>query len=180
MSSLLHLAEATDLVAIVTIRNAAFRGASARQTGSIESGYVTGTRTDESLLREEIAGGTQFLLAKEFGTSTIQGCVSLQSLSPERWYVGSIAVDPVFQNTGLGRKLLHGAEEYATAHGARVIEITVVSARNAHISWYERRGYRLTGEIRPFPYGNSRFGTPTRTDLEFVVLVKEMLREQRD
>ena len=78
------------------------------------------------------------------------------------------------QNTGFGRELLHSAEEYAAAHGARMMEITVVNIRNALISWYERRGYHLTGETRPFPYGDNRFGIPTRIDLEFVVMEKHL------
>ena len=57
---------------------------------------------------------------------------------------------------------------------ARNIEITVVNVRAALISWYERKGYRLTGEIRPFPYGDNRFGIPTRNDLEFLVLIKSL------
>jgi ribosomal protein S18 acetylase RimI-like enzyme len=174
MSISLPLAGETDLQAIVAIMNAVFRGASGKQSWSVETGYVTGNRTDEMLLREEIAGGAQFLLAKENGTSALQGCVSLQALSPDRWYLGSLTVDPALQNTGFGRELLHSAEEYAAAHGARMMEITVVNIRNALISWYERRGYHLTGETRPFPYGDNRFGIPTRIDLEFVVMEKHL------
>jgi ribosomal protein S18 acetylase RimI-like enzyme len=171
MSVSLQLAEETDLPAIVAIMNLAFRGTLAEQSWSIGTSYMTGSRTDESLLREEIAGGAQFLLAKDM-TSALQGCVSLQALSSERWYLGSLTVDPALQNKGFGRELLDSAEEYAILHGARVMEITVVSLRNALISWYERRGYRRTGKTRPFPYGDNRFGTPTRNDLEFVVLEK--------
>ena len=56
----------------------------------------------------------------------------------------------------------------------RVIEMTVINIRATLIAWYERRGYRLTGETRPFPYGDDRFGTPTRPDLAFVVLEKPL------
>jgi hypothetical protein len=62
-------------------------------------------------------------------------------------------------------------------HGAGTIEMTVVNVRKSLISRYQRRGYRLTGKTRPFPYGDDRFGTPTRGDLEFVVLERH-LREQ--
>jgi ribosomal protein S18 acetylase RimI-like enzyme len=174
MSISLQLAEEIDLPAIVAIMNAAFRGTSAEQSWSVETRYVTGNRTNELLLREEIAAGAQFLLAKEDVTSDLQGCVSLQALSPERWYLGSLTVNPALQNTGLGRKLLRSAEEYAVVHGARTMEMTVVNVRDALISWYERRGYYLTGETRPFPYGDNRFGMPTRNDLEFVVLEKHL------
>ncbi|MBU6298090.1 MAG: GNAT family N-acetyltransferase, partial [Alphaproteobacteria bacterium] len=48
--------------------------------------------------------------------------------------------------------------------------------RDALIAWYVRRGYELTGETRPFPYGDNRFGEPRRDDLKFVVLEK-LLRD---
>ena len=118
--------------------------------------------------------GARLLIAKEDSTSVLQGCVSLHVSSPETWYLGSLTVNPALQNTGIGRELLRAAEEYASVHGARRIEMTVVNVRETLISWYERRGYFLTGEKRPFPYGDNRFGTPTRDDLEFVVLDKSM------
>jgi hypothetical protein len=42
------------------------------------------------------------------------------------------------------------------------------------IAWYQRRGYRLTGRSRPFPYGDERFGIPRRPDLSFVELAKRL------
>jgi hypothetical protein len=32
----------------------------------------------------------------------------------------------------------------------------------------------LTGQTEPFPYGDERFGLPTRPDLEFVILDKAL------
>ena len=52
--------------------------------------------------------------------------------------------------------------------------MTVVNVRVSLIAWYQRRGYALTGETEPFPYGDDRFGRPLRDDLHFVVLTKEM------
>ncbi len=51
--------------------------------------------------------------------------------------------------------------------------MTVVAQRDTLIAWYERRGYRRTGEERPFPYGDARFGTPRRDDLFFIVLARD-------
>lgn len=173
MSISLQLAEESDLPAIVSLMNAAFRGSSGKQSWNVES-FITGTRTTESLLREEIAGGAQFLLTRDERTSALRGLVSLQALSPDRWYLGSLTVDPSLQGTGFGSELLCNAEDYSIARGARMMEITVVNVRDALIAWYERRGYVLTGEKRPFPYGDDRVGTPTRDDLEFVVLEKDL------
>jgi hypothetical protein len=50
------------------------------------------------------------------------------------------------------------------------MEMTVIVQRAELIDWYVRRGYALTGERRPFPATDPRFGLPKRNDLEFVVL----------
>jgi len=49
----------------------------------------------------------------------------------------------------------------------------VVNARDTLIAWYERRGYALTGERRPFPLDAPGIVPKTR-DLEFVVLAKSL------
>ena len=53
------------------------------------------------------------------------------------------------------------------------MRMSVIDARNELIAWYERRGYRRTGEYKPFPYGDPRFGIPKRDDLRFEWLVKK-------
>jgi ribosomal protein S18 acetylase RimI-like enzyme len=156
--------------------NTAFRG---KEGWSIEGEYITGERTNISLLTEEVSKGTLYLLATDDANSTLQGCVSLQAASPEKWYLGSLTVRPAQQNSGFGRELLASAEQYASANGARTIEMTVVQVRESLISWYERRGYRRTPETRPFPYADTRYGTPTRPDLFFVVLEKHLARIRR-
>jgi len=166
----LRLATDADLAAIETLMNAAFRGKDGELGWSFESGYITGDRTTISLLKEEIGDGALFLLADGDQPSALKGCVSLHPVLPERWYLGSLTVGPAMQNKGFGRELLEAAEAYALEHGAGTMEMTVVNLRGALIAWYERRGYRLSGETRPFPYGDNRYGTPTRDDLHFVVL----------
>jgi hypothetical protein len=54
--------------------------------------------------------------------------------------------------------------------------MTVIVQRPELIAWYERRGYRRTGERKPFPYGDQRFGLPRRDDLAFEVLRKPLSR----
>jgi ribosomal protein S18 acetylase RimI-like enzyme len=174
MTVSLQTAKQADIPGIVAMMNAAFRGAAGERGWSVESEYIAGQRTNESLLREEIAGGAEYLVARDSVTSALNGCVSLQAITPDKWYLGSLTVPPALQNSGFGRRLLTAAEEYAAAHGARTIEMTVVHVRDTLIAWYERRGYRRTGESRPFPYGDNRYGTPLRNDLEFVVLERQL------
>ena len=52
--------------------------------------------------------------------------------------------------------------------------MTVIRQRAELIAYYERRGYRRTGEERPFPYGDQRFGLPRRPDLSFIVMEKAL------
>ena len=78
------------------------------------------------------------------------------------------------QQRKLGRALLTAAEAFAKQHGAHRIQMTVVNVRDILIAWYERRGYTVTAETRPFPYGDERFGKPLRDDLHFVVLEKNI------
>jgi ribosomal protein S18 acetylase RimI-like enzyme len=85
-----------------------------------------------------------------------------------------LTVRPDLQDRQLGRGLLEAAEAHAAARGARRVRITVVNIRDTLIAWYERRGYVLTGETEPFPYGDLRFGEPQRDDLAFVVLEKAL------
>jgi hypothetical protein len=56
------------------------------------------------------------------------------------------------------------------------VEMTVIIQRIDLIAWYGRRGYAPTGERRPFPYGDERFGLPRREDLEFTVLAKPLTK----
>jgi hypothetical protein len=48
----------------------------------------------------------------------------------------------------------------------------VFSRRRELLSFYERRGYRSTGERRPFPYAEWPRAGALIDDLEFVVLEK--------
>lgn len=90
-------------------------------------------------------------------------------------YFGMFAVDPTLQGGGYGRLVLAEAERIARDDfGAASMEMTVIRQREALIAWYERRGYAQTGERRPFPYGDERFGLPKRDDLEMVVLAKAL------
>jgi ribosomal protein S18 acetylase RimI-like enzyme len=102
------------------------------------------------------------------------GTVLLDPNNNGVWYLGLLTVRPDLQNRQLGRALLAAAEAFAKENGARRIQMTVVNVRTTLIAWYERRGYTVTNETRPFPYGDERFGKSLRNDLHFVVLEKNI------
>ncbi len=88
--------------------------------------------------------------------------------------MGLLTVRPELQNQHLGRRLLAAAEEYARGRGAKRMRIGVLHVRDTLIAWYERRGYRATGETEPYPSNDSRFGTPLRENLHFLIMEKSI------
>jgi hypothetical protein len=46
--------------------------------------------------------------------------------------------------------------------------------REELIAFYERRGFSRTGEFKPFPVGEPRFGLPKVPGLKFELLEKTM------
>jgi GNAT superfamily N-acetyltransferase len=165
-----------DLPDIASLMNRAYRGAGTSAGWTSESDYITGDRITESFLRTELLSKPEATLLKWVIPSSgqLSGCVWLEPLGNEVWYLGSLTADPILQNAGLGKKLLGAAEQWIREQGGRRVRLTVVNVRDTLIAWYLRRGYHLTGESEPFPYDDDRFGTPLRDDLSFVVLEKAL------
>lgn len=164
----------SDVPAIVSLLNQAYRGSDTGASWSSEAALIDGDRTNETLLRGEIASKPDATLLVWDLWNGIQGCVWLEPLDDVTWYLGSLAVSPLLQNAQAGRRLLGAAEDWVRARGGRLIRMTVVNVRDTLIAWYERRGYQLTGESEPFPYSDERFGKPKRPDLSFLVLTKAL------
>ncbi|MGH3745023.1 MAG: GNAT family N-acetyltransferase [Mycobacteriales bacterium] len=168
----LRQAGPADVDTVVALVQSAYRGEASRAGWTTEAHLLDGQRTDATALADLLAApASQLLLAVEDGT--ILGCFALEERGA-RWYFGTFAVRPAGQARGTGSALLAEAERLARTAGAVALELTVIHARTDLIAWYERRGYARTGETRPFPYGDERFGRPRRDDLEFVVLEKAL------
>jgi N-acetylglutamate synthase-like GNAT family acetyltransferase len=166
-----RLATAADVPALHALIEGAYRGDSARAGWTHEADLLDGQRTDVVALADMLADPAQRLLVAE-SDGRLTGCVSLRTLADGGVYLGLLTVDPALQAAGLGRRLLAAAETQARDAGASRIEMTVIARRVELIAWYERRGYTQTGERRPFPLDDPRFGLPRTRDLEFVVLEK--------
>jgi ribosomal protein S18 acetylase RimI-like enzyme len=177
---LLEPAAESDYPAVIDLINLAFRGAGAEASWNIESGIIAGQRMNDALLREELEKSPQanLLIHRDPADGAIVGTVWLDPKGDGIWYLGLLTVRPALQKQHLGSRLLRAAEEFVGDRGARSIKMTVVNLRQALIAWYQRRGYTLTGEAIPYPYGDNRFGTPLRDDLHFLVLEKRLAREQ--
>jgi ribosomal protein S18 acetylase RimI-like enzyme len=172
---ILQPATEADYPAIVKLVNLAYRGTGPEASWNVEN-VIAGQRINDSLLREDIAAHPEahLLVNRDEEDEALLGCVWLQPLPGGAWYLGLLAVQPALQTRHLGRTILAAAEDFAKTRGAVRIRMTVVNVRDALIAWYQRRGYSLSGETQPFPYGDERFGTPLRNDLHFVVLEKDV------
>ncbi|MHC3126807.1 GCN5 family acetyltransferase [Brevundimonas sp. GN22] len=164
-----------DIATLHGLVESAYRGASAKAGWTHESDLLDGQRTDREELAAIIADTTrQILLGSVEGE--LAGCVCVESKGAGRAYLGMLTVDPQRQAGGLGRQLIAAAEDLARDHfGANVMEMTVIAQRSELIAYYERRGYALTAETRPFPLHDPRFGEAKRDDLYFVVMEKALV-----
>lgn len=161
-----------DLGALLALIEGAYRGDSARRGWTHEADLLGGQRTDEEALAEIVRDPQQAMLVARAG-KTVVGCVQLAARGGGTAYLGMLSVDPSSQGSGLGRRLIEAAEREAAARfGARRIEMTVIEQRAELIAYYVRRGYAATGERRPFPLDDPRFGIPRTRALAFVVLAK--------
>jgi DNA-binding MarR family transcriptional regulator/ribosomal protein S18 acetylase RimI-like enzyme len=163
-----------DVPAVAALMNLAFRNGGPDAGWTTEADCFEGDRTSEAMLREEMASNPDatMLVWRRPSAGSLLGCVWLEPQGDGGWYLGSLTIDPREQNGGLGRKLLAAAEKWVVGQGGREIRMTVINIRDTLLAWYTRRGYTLTGETKPFPYGDNRFGVPKRADLHFVVLQK--------
>jgi ribosomal protein S18 acetylase RimI-like enzyme len=143
-------AAAADAPALKALLEAAYRGDSARQGWNHEADILDDERVAPGEVEALLADPAVTILTAWDGDALI-GCVAVTRKDAHRAYLGMLCVSPVLQSGGLGRRLLDAAEDLARAEGIAAIEMTVIDSRAALIAWYERRGYALTGERRPFP-----------------------------
>ena len=167
-------ADAAELAGLI---NAAYRGQMNIAGWTNEVGLLAGTRADAASLSALLAQAkATILLMRRRADARVLGSISVEPMGEALWYISLLAIDPEQQNCGYGRLLLAEAERFAHERGARTARMTVIRQRETLIAWYERRGYRRTGEIIPFPYDDPSVGTPLRDDLQLIVLEKPFLR----
>ncbi|MEJ6595689.1 GNAT family N-acetyltransferase [Parasphingorhabdus sp.] len=167
-------AQAKDVDALHALIESAYRGESAKRGWTHEADLLGGQRTDAKALREIIAADRQVILLTRGGKG-IAGCVQLSYVKDGVAYLGLLTVDPALQAAGLGKELLMQSEQFVRENWqSAAIEMTVIRQRTDLIAYYERRGYFRTGENRPFPHNDPRFGLPKSAELEFAVLRKKI------
>ncbi|MFI2190311.1 GNAT family N-acetyltransferase [Streptomyces sioyaensis] len=162
-----------DVPGLVELIESAYRGDASRAGWTTEADLLAGQRTDPDGVSAVVRKTDGRLLIAERDGELI-ACCQLEHRG-DHAYFGMFAVRPELQGGGLGKVIIAEAERTAReTWGAREMRMTVIRQRDELIAWYERRGYRRTGQLTPFPYGDERFGIPQRPDLEFELLVKSL------
>jgi ribosomal protein S18 acetylase RimI-like enzyme len=176
-----RLAKRIDIAPLKRMINDAYRGETGKKGWTTEAELIGGQRIDEGLLEDILGADQNYLLLALDTHDSLVGCVHLQKLQPSqegaqsKVYLGLLTVNVEYQQRGIGDFLLRESETFAKEKlKSAAIEMTVLSVRKELIEWYVRRGYRITGERRPFPYGNERYGRPFKDDLVFDVLIKDL------
>lgn len=167
-------AEPAHINELVTLVNSAYRGESSKVGWTTEADLLDGQRADSELIQGLIKHPlSKVLLLKEQPSKRIIGCVHLEKLD-KTMYLGMLVIMPGLQAKGFGKELLRASEKQAQQWQCRDIEMTVISVRKELIAWYEKQGFIVTHEKKPFPSHDPRFGIPKVENLEFVVLRKPL------
>lgn len=160
-----------DIDAIVALVTSAYRGDASRAGWTTEADLLDGARIDPDVLRGDIAReGSRVVLAERDGA--LLACAHV-AIDGDAGYFGMFSVVPGLQGGGIGKQVLAECERVVRDEWRLpAMRMTVIDVRDELIAFYERRGYRRTGILKPFPYGDARFGEPKRADLRFEVLEK--------
>lgn len=151
--------------AISDLINLTYRG----ETGwTTEASIIQGDRTDRQEIETAMTNPDScFFVANQ--PFMLASCIYVVK-EKEHAYIGFFSVHPSLQQQGFGKYMLEQAETYASqTMRVRRFSMFVVSQRSELIAFYQRRGYRLTGQIEAYPL---YLGTPRASDLTIDYLEK--------
>jgi GNAT superfamily N-acetyltransferase len=163
-------ASPSDVPELSRLINSAYRGETSKKGWTTEAHLLDGIRIDEPTIYKYL-DNPNIIILKNTDEGQITGSVYLE-VRGDKLYVGMFSVSPLVQNKGTGRQLLLAAESYAKQLNCHTLTMTVISTRHELISWYERRGFRATGEVEPFHDG-TKFGIP-KAHIELIVMEKSV------
>ena len=129
-----------DAPALVRVINLAYR---------VEDFFVAGDRTDEADVRRRMAKPHAAFLVLDGPDSDGLAAAVYVEIRGSRGYFGMLSVDPAQQQRGLGRAMIAAVEDRCRAAGCRFLDIEVVNLRDELPPFYDRFGFKPTGEA-PF------------------------------
>ena len=97
---------------------------------------------------------TMSLFVAEDTNRKVVGTVAYYLKSFEEGYIRGMAVLPEWQGKGVARQLLETAEAEIRGHGRKRVSLDTTDPLERAIHFYEKQGYRRTGNVEDF------FGMP--------------------
>ena len=188
---MLRKATKNDVKELVSLINSAYRGETSHKGWTTEAEFLDGQRTDEIEISDLLNKENGAMLIYEI-ENKIEACCFVENVENDSnkkediivVYLGMLTVNPNLQGNGLGKIVIKRAEDWiqqflhdsltdAATNQKRIkVQMTVITLRSSLIEFYERRGFKKTGKLAPFPYGDARKGIPLRNDLQFEYLEK--------
>lgn len=134
---------------LVALMESAYRGDDSLKGWTSEAHLIDGQRITPDEMRKTILDpDTYLLVALDEAKGVIIGCAAVSKEDEVTCSFGKFAVSPLLQGVGTGKLLLGAGEEIARTHfGARRMVMTVIDGRTELEAYYERRGYKRTGEF---------------------------------
>ena len=167
-----------DVDAVVALVESAYRGDASRAGWTTEADLLDGRRTGRDEIEAILVRPQSRMLLLIEADGKLLGCAHV-AVEDGAGYFGMFSVVPSCQGTGLGSRVLAEAERVAAQEwDCDLMRMSVIDVRDELIAYYERRGYRRTGILKPFPYGDARFGLPKRNDLRFEILEKPLDKDR--
>jgi len=160
-----------DIEALINLVNSAYRGESSKKGWTTEADLLDGIRTDKRSIQALMQKPGAIIFSATNKANRMVGCVYLRKEGTQL-YLGMLTVAPDIQARGIGKQLMLAAEKYGREINCTSITMSVIDARHELIEWYKRKGYRTTGETKPFPADPS-FGIPNKP-LQFIMLEKKI------
>ena len=166
-------ANSSDVVRLVAFINSAYRGEFSTLGWTSEAHLLSGARTDTVEMLKCLADDNSMLVICQ-DAGDLLGSVHLHYNS-NQVQIGMLAVDPRFQNRGIGKQLLQVAENMAQqVWSVRRFVMNVITCRVELLAFYERRGYQRTGITQPFPI-NPALWQAKVADLRLELLEKNIV-----
>lgn len=168
----IRTAHADEAATIADLVQEAYRATSGRRGWTTEADLLSDDRIAAAQVRAIIEGpDSEVLVAQDDGRTIV--CAEVRRAGDHTAYFGLFAVDPDLQARGVGREFLLAAEHFVReTWAADLMRMQVINARTELIEWYERRGYRRTGET--ISMSAELLAAASRPDLHFVVLTKPL------
>lgn len=151
-------ADLQDVARVTQLINRAFE---------VEAFFAVGDRTSDAQISAKLKVGVFFLAEIR---DRLVGCVHAEHRENGRGYISMLAVDPVYQGTGIGRRLMRIAEQHCLQAHCTEVLITVINLRTELRPFYNRLGYVEHGTA---PYSDAHRATQP---VHFIVMRKPLGR----